>query len=286
MAEQNPPEAPAGVDLERPNPGRIYDWLLGGKSNWAIDRVFGERLLEMWPQIAGVARQNRAFLDRVVVDALDAGIRQFLDLGSGIPTMGNVHEIVQRHTNNPARVVYVDCEPVAAAHTQITLEHQKATAWTGVIQADLRDWREILTHDTAQCLLNRTEPVCLLAVAVLQFVGPDSLIPEVLAQYGKNLAPGSRVAVSHFASDVPDPEARAAMERFRTECDVTPHPLWLRDRNTITRWLEGLGDEWTLLDPGVAHLPDWRPDQILNPKAKAEAEKMRPFAWCGVTEKQ
>ncbi|MBK0868774.1 SAM-dependent methyltransferase [Saccharopolyspora sp. HNM0986] len=281
MAERKPPEVLAGVDLERPNPGRIYDWFLGGNSNWAIDRVFGERLLGMWPQIAGVARQNRAFLQRVVVDALDAGIRQFLDLGSGIPTVGNVHEIVQQHTNDPASVVYVDCEPVATAHSRVKLEH---TDWAGVVQADLMHSHEVLTHATTKHLLDRNEPVCLLAVAALQFVAPDRGIPAVLRRYGTKLATGSRVAVSHFASDVPDPDARAAMERFRTECDVTPNPLYLRDRDTIISWLDGLGHDWTLLSPGVTQLPDWRPEQIA-PNAKAEAEKMRPFAWCGVAEK-
>lgn len=282
MAEQTPREAP-GVDVQRPNPGRIYDWFLGGDSNWAIDRVFGERLLGMWPQIAGVARQNRALMERVVRDALDAGIRQFLDLGSGIPTMGNVHEIVEWRVDDPARVVYVDSEPVAAAHTRINLQD---TEWADIVQADLLNWHEVLTHNTTRRLLDPEQPVCVLAISVLQFIGPDGDISEVLRRYGRRIAPGSRIAVSHFASDVPDPEARVAMERFRTECDVTPNPLWLRDRETITSWLEGLGEQWKLLDPGVARLPDYRPDLISGPEAAAEAEKMRPFAWCGVSEKQ
>lgn len=282
MVEQTPRDA-TGLDVERPNPGRIYDWLLGGDSNWAIDRVFGERLLGMWPQIGGVARQNREFMRRAVVDALDAGVHQFLDLGSGIPTMGNVHEIVQQHTDDPARVVYVDCEPVAAAHTRINLQK---TDWAGVVQADLLNWRDVLADRTTGELLDLDQPVCLLALSVLQFIGPEGHISEVLRRYGNKLAPGSRVTVSHFASDVPDPDARTAMERFRTECDVTPNPLWLRDRDTITGWLQGLGDEWAVLEPGVAHLPDWRPDLLTNPKAIEEAEKMRPFAWCGVAEKR
>ncbi|MFC7344812.1 SAM-dependent methyltransferase [Saccharopolyspora griseoalba] len=282
MADQTPRDL-AELDVERPNPGRIYDWFLGGSSNWAIDRVFGERLLGMWPQIAGVARQNRAFMQRAVVDALDAGVRQFLDLGSGIPTMGNVHEIVRERTDDPTRVVYVDCEPVAAAHTRLNLQE---TDWAGVVQADLLDWREVLNHPTTRQLIDPDEPVCLLAVSVLQFIGPDGNIGDVLRRYANKLAPGSRVVISHFASDVPEPEARSAMERFRTECDVTPNPLWLRDRETIEGWLDDLGEQWQLLDPGVAHLPDWRPDLIADSKAAAEAEKMRPFAWGGAAEKR
>ncbi|MBQ0924928.1 SAM-dependent methyltransferase [Saccharopolyspora endophytica] len=272
----------ADLDVSRPNPGRIYDWFLGGNANWAIDRVFGERLLGMWPQIAGVARQNRSFMQRAVVDAFDSGIRQFLDLGSGIPTMGNVHEILQEHTDEPVRVVYVDCEPVATAHTRVNLQE---TDWAGVVQADLLNWREIFADDVTKRLLDLNQPVCLLAVSVLQFIGPDGDIPEVLRRYAGKLAAGSRVAVTHFASDVPDHDARASMERFRTECDVTPNPLWLRDRVTITEWLEGLGDRWSVLPPGVAQLPDWRPDLITDPKAAAEAEAMRPYAWFGISEK-
>ncbi|MEV4646354.1 SAM-dependent methyltransferase [Saccharopolyspora sp. NPDC049357] len=269
----------AELDVNRPNPGRIYDWFLGGNSNWAIDRVFGERLLGMWPQIAGVARQNRAFMQRAVVDALDSGIRQFLDLGSGIPTMGNVHEILQLRTSDPVRVVYVDNEPVAAAHTRVNLQ---GTDWAGIVQTDLLNWREVFADDTTQHLLDLDQPVCLLAVSVLQFIGPESDIPGVLRRYSEKLAPGSRIAMTHFASDVPDPEARMAMERFRTECDVTPNPLWLRDRATITDWFDGLGDQWSLLSPGVTQLPDWRPDLITDPKSAAEAEKMRPYVWCGI----
>jgi len=280
MTERTPP---ADIDVERPNPGRIYDWFLGGDANWAIDRVFGQRLLGMWPQIAGVARQNRAYLQRVVVDALQSGVHQFLDLGSGIPTVGNVHEIVEQHSAEPARVVYVDCEPVATAHSQVMLE---GTPWAGAVQADLMDRKAVLKHETTRQLLDLDRPVCLLAVAVLQFIGPDCGIAEALRRYAAGLAPGSRIVLSHFASDVPDPESRAAMERFRTECDVTPNPLWLRDRETIDGWLQGLGDDWRLVAPGVANLPDWRPDLIPGERARAEAEKLRPFVWCGMAEKR
>ncbi|WXJ99238.1 SAM-dependent methyltransferase [Saccharopolyspora sp. ID03-671] len=272
----------AGLDVNRPNPGRIYDWFLGGTAHWAIDRVFGERLLGMWPQIAGVARQNRAFLRRAVLDAYDAGVRQFLDLGSGIPTMGNVHEILQDHADEPVRVVYVDCEPVAAAHTRVKLQDVE---WAGVVQEDLLNWREVLDDCSTKRLLNLNEPVCLLAISVLQFIGPEGDVPGVLRRYAGKLSAGSRIVVTHFASDVPDPEARAAMERFRTECDVTPNPLWLRDRPTLTSWFDGLGEDWRLLGPGVAQLPEYRPDMITCPEDVAESEKMRPYAWFAIGEK-
>lgn len=273
---------PNEVDLDKPNAARVYDYYLGGSHNFAVDRKMGDEAIAMWPELPQIMQANRAFLRRAVHCCVDQGVRQFLDLGSGIPTMGNVHEILREHTDEPVRVVYVDCEPVATAHTRVNLQE---TDWAGVVQADLLNWREIFADDVTKRLLDLNQPVCLLAVSVLQFIGPEGDIPEVLRRYAGKLAAGSRVAVTHFASDVPDHDARASMERFRTECDVTPNPLWLRDRATITEWLEGLGGRWSLLPPGVAQLPDWRPDLITDPKAAAEAEAMRPYAWFGISEK-
>jgi hypothetical protein len=115
------PAAPAGVDIEKPSAARMYDWYLGGTQNWAVDREFGKQVEKQWPQIKPVARQNRAFMNRAVVAALDAGIRQFVDLGSGVPTVGNVHEVVRAHlpAGERATVVYVDYEPVATAHATV-----------------------------------------------------------------------------------------------------------------------------------------------------------------------
>ena len=258
-SEHSPFPLPSVPDTDRPNSARMYDYYLGGSAHFAVDRQAADDALEVLPQSAVYARANRAFLGRVVRFLLEQGIDQFLDLGSGIPTVGNVHEIVEQHSAEPARVVYVDCEPVATAHSHVMLE---GTPWAGAVQADLMDRKAVLKHETTRQLLDLDRPVCLLAVAVLQFIGPDCGIAEALRRYAAGLAPGSRIVLSHFASDVPDPESRAAMERFRTECDVTPNPLWLRDRETIDGWLQGLGDDWRLVEPGVANLPDWRPDLI------------------------
>jgi hypothetical protein len=130
------PVAPAGVDIEKPSAARVYDWYLGGNHHWAVDREFGRRVEKLWPLIRPISRQNRAFMNRVVSAAMDAGVRQFVDLGSGVPTAGNVHEIVRDRlpSGERASVVYVDYEPVAAAHSRLILEREGATDWAGLVE--------------------------------------------------------------------------------------------------------------------------------------------------------
>src|SRR5262249_29868886 len=124
-SDNGAPPAPDGVDLYKPSTARIYDWYLDGKQNWAVDREFGKKAVAEFPLIKPLARANRSYLGRVVGEALAAGITQFLDLGSGIPTVGNVHEVIARHEHaDQGRVVYVDYEPVAVAHSQRILEQQ------------------------------------------------------------------------------------------------------------------------------------------------------------------
>ncbi|GDY28998.1 hypothetical protein GTS_06310 [Gandjariella thermophila] len=281
-AQDRAPSAPSIVDVTRPSAARIYDWYLDGVHNYAIDREFGERVVRLWPHVKGVARQNRDFLRRLVVNALDAGVRQFLDLGSGVPTVGNVHEIVRDHlpAGERAAVVYVDYEHVAAAHARVLLEEDGATGWAGVVQADLRDPMAVFGHETSRALLDRGQPICVMLIAVLHFVGGADNVPNLLADYARRLAPGSWLGLSHIASDEADPADQAAVEAFRKAYDNTSNPLWVRDRAEISGWFAGL-DGWRLVDPGVAHLIDWRPDRPVTPADRA----LRPFAWCGAAEK-
>jgi O-methyltransferase involved in polyketide biosynthesis len=276
------PSAPSTMDVTRPSAARMYDWYLGGENNYAIDREFGERVVQLWPHVRGVARQNRDFMRRLVTNALDAGVRQFLDLGSGVPTVGNVHEIVRGHLppGERATVLYVDYEHVAAAHARVLLEEDGATDWAGVVQADLRDPMAVFTHETTRELLDRSAPVCVLLIAVLHFVGGDDNVPSLLANYARRLATGSWLGLTHIASDEAGPEEQAAVEAFRRAYDNTSNPLWVRDRAEVSGWFAGL-DGWRLLDPGVAHLADWRPDR----PATGEDRSLRPFAWCGAAEK-
>src|SRR5438067_9489970 len=134
--DDSAPPAPAGVDTDKPSVARTYDWFLGGTHNYAVDREFGRQVLSLFPLVQPIARSNRAWMNRVVRAAVDAGIRQFLDLGSGVPTVGNVHEVVRDAlpAGERAGVVYVDYEEVAAAHARITLETEGATDWAGFIQ--------------------------------------------------------------------------------------------------------------------------------------------------------
>lgn len=173
MQTPTEPPPPPELDLTRPNVARTYDYYLGGDNNWAIDREHGDHVIRnLWPEVRAAARQNRDFLRRAVTSAVGAGVRQFLDLGSGIPTVGNVHQVARRAAGDEdgLRVVYVDYEPVAAAHATVLLERE-GLDWAGIIEADLRAVNQVLRHDTTKRLLDFQQPVCLLLVAVLHFFG-------------------------------------------------------------------------------------------------------------------
>ncbi len=249
------PIAPKGVDTEKPSAARVYDWFLGGSHNWAVDREFGRRLEALWPLFRPVAQQNRAFMNRVVAAALDAGIRQFVDLGSGVPTVGNVHEIVRDRVDE-GRVVYVDYEPVAAAHSTLILEQEDATDWAGLVQADMRDPDAVFAAEATRRLIDWSEPVCLLMIAVLHFVGPDDDPAGLVARYRRQLAPGSWLGFTHagVADDAPPDRAEQA-RTFAAAYKNTSNPVWLRSDEEIVSWF---GD-WPLLPPGISPLVDWRP---------------------------
>ncbi|WP_020668470.1 SAM-dependent methyltransferase [Amycolatopsis nigrescens] len=276
--EDTAPSAPAGVDTEKPSAARMYDWYLGGNQNWAVDREFGRQGERLWPQIKQVARQNREFMNRVVNAALDAGIRQFLDVGSGVPTVGNVHEIIREKLppDERATVVYVDYEPVAAAHSTVILERDGATDWAGLVQADLREPAAIFANPTTRRLIDFDQPVCLLVIAVMHFIGDDDRPSELLADYRERLAPGSWLALSHVALDAAPEEGAAQLRRFAETYKNTSNPAWLRTREEIEPWF---GD-WPLLEPGLVHPLDWRP----NRKPTDRQLEARPYFWCGVSQ--
>src|SRR5947199_626618 len=272
------PRAPEGVDVEKPSAARIYDWYLGGTQNWAVDREFGRRMEQQWPLVKPGARQNREFMNRAVRAALRAGIRQFIDLGSGVPTSGNVHEVVEAELGDEhdAKVVYVDYEPVAVAHATLILEENAATDWAGIVQADMRDPKAVLRNEITRELIDFDQPVCVMFMAVLHFVGPDDDPEHLVATYRNALAPGSWLAISQMSEGDGAGEALEGLRWFVEQYRKTSNPVWLRSREEI----EPLFGDWKLLEPGITHLPDWRPDRTLNP-LEAEA---RPFAWCGIAE--
>jgi len=243
---------PSSVDLDRPSAARMYDYYLGGSHNFAVDREAAKAVEAIYPGMAGAARANRSFLRRAVRYLLDQGVDQFLDLGSGIPTVGNVHEIAQQ-TNPAARVVYVDAEPVAVAHSTALLEDNPlATA----VHADLRDPDAVLGHDGVRQVLDFTRPIGVLMVAVLHFV-PDSDDPcGVVARYRDALPSGGYLAISHGTLEGIPEDGLDDTERVQAIYRRTDSPLVLRSHAEVTGFFTGL----TLVEPGVVALPEWRPD--------------------------
>lgn len=273
-ANASPWSEPVKVDTTKPNAARMYDWYLGGGHNFPVDREFGRHVEAIWPNIKPVARHNRAFLQRVVKDSLAAGIRQFLDIGSGVPTAGNVHE-VSADARPPAHVVYVDYEPVAFAAGQLLLEEQRAGHRATVIQEDLREPAAILDHPETRRLLNLDEPVCLLTVALFHFISDADRPREILAAYRDRLPAGSRLALTHIACDEAPPAERERVLAFCEAYKDTSNPLYCRDRAQVTAFFDG----WDLLEPGVVFIPDWRPSAPPD-----HSDTARPLAWCGVGE--
>ena len=252
MSDATPGWVPTGIDEEVPSAARVYDYLLGGGHNFNADRVLAENLVKVVPA-RDMARMNRQYLDRVVRYLVGAGITQFLDLGSGIPTVGNVHEVAQR-LNPATRVIYVDNESVAVAHSELILrDNPNAEA----IEADMREPDVVLAHEHVRRLIDFTQPVGLLMVGVTQFVADDDDPWAMCARYRAALAPGSHLALSAFTWDN-EPEAmRAAIEVFASSRD----PLHPRTKAEILRQF---GD-FTLVEPGLVYTPEWRPDRPLAP---------------------
>jgi len=243
---------PDGVDITVPDASRVYDYALGGVHNFAVDREFWHRAELAFPDAALVARANRAFLGRAVRWLAANGVRQFLDIGSGIPTLGNVHEVAQ-DVNPGARVMYVDIDPIAVQQSRSLLE---GNPYARVIEADLRDPAGILYHPDVLQLLDFSEPVAVLTVAVLHFV-PDSADPAgIVRRLGEALVSGSYLVVSHFGPEV-TPEGRERQERARQLYERTPTPVVIRDREQIA---ELIGDSFEILPPGVVGASDWQPD--------------------------
>ena len=242
--------APDRQDAEGPNIARVYDFLLGGAHNFAADRAAAEDVLARWPDARETMRLNRAFLGRAVRFLADqAGIGQFLDVGSGIPTMGNVHEIAQRKVPG-ARVVYVDCDEVAVAHSRAILARNSDAI---AIQADLRRPEEILADRDLRRLLDLSQPTALLLVAVLHFFadadGPDALVGRLRDA----LAPGSYVVISHATTDDQPPHVAEAMRHYHQ----TTAPFRPRGLAEVGAFF----DDLELIDPGVVHLPLWHPSR-------------------------
>ncbi|RJL36177.1 SAM-dependent methyltransferase [Bailinhaonella thermotolerans] len=238
-----------GFDVTRPNAARIYDYLLGGKDNFAADRQAAERMMAFMPEARRIARANRAFLGRAVRFCASRGIRQFLDLGSGLPTQDNVHQVAAA-VDPACRVVYVDFDPVVVQHAHALLED----ADVGVVAADARDPEAVLASAPVRRLLDLSRPVAVLAVALLHFV-PDEEDPAALvARFAEAMAPGSALVMTHACPDLMDPEAFAEALAVYNRGATPIHP---RGRERIAALFSG----FELVDPGLVEVSQWRPDR-------------------------
>jgi hypothetical protein len=243
---------PKELDLEIPSAARVYDYSLGGSHNFKVDRDFAQQVFSYVPWVPNINRLNRSFLWRVVRFYLAQGIRQFLDLGSGIPTVGNVHEVAQEAAPD-ARVVYVDYEPLAYHQASAILADNPHA---GIIQADVRDPDAILDHPETRALLDFSQPLGLLMVGVLLFIGPEDHPGELVRAYRRKLAPGSLLAISHLCDEQAPPEQRAQVAAAVAAYQHANEQLHVRTRAEIVSWFDGM----EIVDPGVVFLPDWRPE--------------------------
>lgn len=238
------------IDPTRPSAARIYDYMLGGAHNFEADRLAARAMLERFPEARLAGRANRDFLRRVVACCRERGISQFLDLGSGIPTAGNVHDIARRH-HPDARVAYVDIEAVAVAHSRDVLA---GVPDVSITRADLRRPEQVLAACGVADLLDFTRPIAVLAVAALHYVSPSDDLPAVIAAYRAALAPGSAFAMSHGSDDVHDPVAAAHMRDLADVMAGSANPAYIRSRAELAEALAG----FDLLEPGLVDIRRWR----------------------------
>jgi hypothetical protein len=242
-----------------PNPARIYDYFLGGKDNFPADREVAEQVVAIAPVARDIVEDNRAFLRRAVrLLAGEAGIRQFIDLGSGLPTQGNVHEIAQAVAPD-ARVVYVDNDAMVVTHSRALLAGDN----TAAIEADLRDPDSVMRHPEVRELIDFDQPIALLLMAILHFVPDDEDPYGIVARFRDALPAGSYLALSHGTRDIParpdmSPEVMAEMgAKVERLYQLTTASLVTRTHAQVERFFDG----FDLLDPGLVEIQLWRPDE-------------------------
>ena len=260
------------IDTTVAHPARRYNYWLGGKDNFAADRESGEEFARMFPAVRIGARANRAMLQRSVrYLAGEAGIRQFLDIGTGLPTADNTHEVAQRIAPT-SRVVYVDNDPLVMTHARALLT-SSPEGRTTYIEADLREPATILRHQALKDTLNLAEPVALMIVAVLHFIPGDGAAQALVEQLMAELPSGSYLVATHATMDFSPPEHQAAHRKMRAE---GRSDVWTRGEAEFTALFDGL----ELIEPGVVPVSEWRPE----PDAVAP-ERQDVAIWSGVGRK-
>lgn len=243
-----PSWAPEEIDINVPSAARAYDYVLGGTHNFEVDRQLARKLADTTPDLAVHARANRAFLQRAVRYLAGEGIRQFLDIGSGIPATGNTHEIAQLQFPD-SRVVYVDIDPVAVAHSRSILSETKGCT---IVKEDVRHLDRLLADPELNALLDLEQPVAVLLLALLHAI-PDADEPAaILARLHERLAPGSYLIISHATFDERTAEARALENLSKN----SPTALHMRSREQIGALFAG----FELVEPGLTWVSSWRPE--------------------------
>jgi O-methyltransferase involved in polyketide biosynthesis len=243
------PRVPDGVDVTRPSIARIYDYLLYGKDNFAVDRAAADKLMESRLDPRRLSLANRAFLYRAVRFLARQGVAQYLDLGSGLPTSPSVHEVA-RDVIPGARVVYVDHDPIVVRHNDALLATRDGVI---TIRGDIRDPDAILADEALAACIDFSQPVAVLLLSVLHFISLEEDAPGIVARFRERMAPGSYLAVSVGTSDGADPEMLA--EATQTYAGARM-PFTLRSQAQIMDLFAG----FDLVEPGVVSLPEWRPE--------------------------
>ncbi|MFC3890063.1 SAM-dependent methyltransferase [Lentzea rhizosphaerae] len=262
---------PQSVDVSVPSAARVYDYMLGGAHNFAVDRQMGEKLESVMPHARSAARINRAFLGRAVRFMVDEGVRQFLDIGSGIPTVSNVHQVAQAVAPE-CRVLYVDRDPVAVAHSELILAGVEGT---GVLQADLRDPESILESPVARRVLNFDEPIGVLMLFMVHWVPTEADPWGLLKHYREALPSGSYLAISHLTGEHENAGAKAAAVRMN---QAGGDQVVERGRDEI---LAFFGD-FELAEPGLVGFAEWRTS---GPGDISVDPTMNRIAFAGVARK-
>ncbi|GGL93803.1 hypothetical protein GCM10010129_42130 [Streptomyces fumigatiscleroticus] len=237
---------PEEIDTSRPHPARVYDYLLGGKDHYEVDRRAGDELVAVAPEARIGVRANRAFMQRAVRYVVGSGVRQILDIGTGLPTSPNVHEIA-REVAPDVRVAYVDNDPIVNVHAGALLGDSGASS---IVLADLRDPRAVVDHPDVRRVIDFGEPVALLLVAVLHFLTEAERPGRIVATLRDALPAGSFLVLSHATGDFAD---RTSAQAVYDKASATMN---LRSRAEVERFFDG----FELVEPGLAQVPFWRPD--------------------------
>jgi hypothetical protein len=269
------PQIPAGVDTGRPTPARIYDYMLQGNNYFQADRLAAEQILKAAPEIRDAAWSNRGFHQRAAKWIAQQGVRQFVDIGSGLPTVGNTHEVILKVIPG-AHVVYVDNDPMVELHSRALLA---SDGMISVICADLREPDAILDHPALRKLIDFSEPVGLLMTGVMMFVSDTSDPWALVSRYLDAIASGSYLSLSHLTDDYKPP---AAAEGFRAVFDTATEHMYFRSRAKVERFFQGLDlvPPYEGADPGVTFTGLWGAEDV----QMADSDGSR-WLYCGVVRK-